>query len=143
MTQVSIELLPPHAAQRRVLDNRQRFNVLSCGRRWGKTMMSVQLAVRTALSGKPAGWFAPSYKLLSDAWDQMTEVLHPLIAARIAEANKSERQIRICGTVIDFWTLERPNAGRGRKYARAIIDEAAIARNFREDWTRAIRPTLG
>ena len=46
------------------------------------------------------------------------------------------------GGSVDFWTLESPDAGRGRKYALAIIDEAAMARHLEEAWTAAIRPTL-
>jgi len=58
---------------------------------------------------------------------------------------KSETEKRIelyGGGVIDFWSLEDPNSIRGRKYKRAVVDEAAVARNLQEAWTRVIRPTL-
>jgi predicted phage terminase large subunit-like protein len=46
------------------------------------------------------------------------------------------------GGIIDFWTLEDVNAGRGRKYKRIVIDEAAHAPHLKEIWERAIAPTL-
>ena len=51
------------------------------------------------------------------------------------------------GGVADFWTLStstegKSSAGRGRKYARVFVDEAAHAPQLEADWTMAIRPTL-
>jgi hypothetical protein len=44
--------------------------------------------------------------------------------------------------VIDFWSLDNALAGRSRKYARAIIDEASFVKDLWGIWTEAIRPTL-
>ena len=46
------------------------------------------------------------------------------------------------GAAFDAWTLEDEDAGRGRRYALVIVDEAAMARNLRTVWEQAIRPTL-
>jgi hypothetical protein len=48
----------------------------------------------------------------------------------------------ITGGSVEFWSLENPLAGRSRKYAVVIIDEAAFNRNLWQSWTEAIRPTL-
>jgi len=140
-------ILPnPHVAQAEVLRTRKRFNVLACGRRWGKTRLCDILAiVPAAKSGKPVGWFAPTYKLLVDAWDE--------ISARVssfAEVKKGENRVLFpSGGMIEFWSTEPRQLGndesevaRGRKYARIVYDEAAHARRLKADWTRAIRPTL-
>jgi hypothetical protein len=127
-----------HSAQQRVLDQRRRFNVLECGRRFGKTTLGVDLAIDTALDGRPVGWFAPTYKILDDAWRE-------LVAASqdIAKPKQQERRLEfITGGVIEFWSLDQPDAGRSRKYARVIIDEAGIVRELESAWNGAIRPTL-
>ena len=54
------------------------------------------------------------------------------------------------GGRIDFWSLENPIAGRGRRYRRVVIDEAAFTKdgdNRSDDsmmalWEKGIKPTL-
>jgi hypothetical protein len=59
------------------------------------------------------------------------------------KANKTENRIElITGGIIDFWTLQDDGAGRGRKYSRIVIDEAAHARYLKDTWEKAILPTL-
>jgi len=139
MTRIELVLPKPHTAQQAVLDTAKRFNVLDCGRRWGKTQLMMLLASKVALGGKPVGWFAPTYKVLQGAFDEMRILLAPVIAS----CNKTERYIRlITGGTIEFWTLQDENAGRSRKYALVIVDEAAMEPKLLAIWQNAIRPTL-
>jgi predicted phage terminase large subunit-like protein len=109
------------------------------GRRWGKTTLGIELAVEPALRGRPVGWFNPTYKLLSEAWRDLKRTLEPITRQR----SETEHRIElITGGVVECWTLEDPSAGRGRKYARVLVDEAAMSRNLEEAWEQAIRPTL-
>jgi hypothetical protein len=127
-----------HAAQQRVIESAKRFNVLQCGRRFGKTTLGVDLAIDTALDGKPVGWFAPTYKILDDAWRELVAA-----TADIATPNQRDRRLEfVTGGVIEFWSLDQPDAGRSRKYARIIVDEAGIVRELEAAWNGAIRPTL-
>lgn len=127
-----------HPGQEQVLAEAKRFNVLECGRRFGKTTLGVDLAIDRALDGKPVGWFAPTYKILSDAWRELVEA-----TADIAKANQQERRLEfLTGGVIECWSLDQPDAGRSRKYARVIVDEAGIVRDLEQAWNGAIRPTL-
>jgi len=91
------------------------------------------------LEGAPVGWFAPQYKLLEEVFREARRILAPVITATNTQQHRLEL---ITGGTIDFWTLDTPDAGRSRKYALVIIDEAAMARNLEEAWTAAIRPTL-
>ena len=128
-----------HDGQERVKDEARRFNVVCCGRRWGKTILGLDVLMDAALDGLPAGWFAPTYKLLDEPWKYARHVL----SEAIAEKSETAKQITLInGGVLDFWTLDDPDAGRGRKYARVVVDEAAKARHLEEAWTRAIYPTL-
>lgn len=138
MIEKEIVLNEPHKAQQKVLDEAKRFNVLSCGRRWGKSALSVNLLCETALDGYPAGYFAPTYKLLDGTFNECLAALEPVIK------RKNDHQFieLITGGKIEFWSLENELAGRSRKYKRAIIDEAAFAKQLWVRWTESIRATL-
>ena len=140
MATAEIVLVRPvlHPGQERVLSEAKRFNVLECGRRFGKTTLGVDLAIDTALDGKPVGWFAPTYKIVADAWRELCAA-----TTDIAKPNQQERRLEfLTGGVIECWSLDQPDAGRSRKYARVIVDEAGIVRDLEPAWNGAIRPTL-
>jgi len=134
-----IELPAPHPAQAQVLAEAKRYNVLVMGRRWGKTTLGIRLVKKAVAERAPMGWFAPTYKLLDEAWREVVRVYGPVITRKDTTTRRIEF---IGGGSIDFWTLKDGDAGRGRKYALVVIDEAAIAPNLEEVWAAAIRPTL-
>lgn len=137
--QIKIILPRLYPAQLVVRKQARRYNMICCGRRWGKTTMSVNLIAETILAGQPAGWFAPNYKLLTEAWRDITERLAP-IQARI---NTQEKRVEyVTGGVLEFWSLENKRVARSRKYARVIIDEAAFSQTLDTTWRKSIRPTL-
>lgn len=129
----------PHPGQKDILRETNRFNVVACGRRFGKTILGTHRFARAVLEGKPAGWFAPTYKYLTDVWRASERILKPGIKV----LSKQERRIELInGGVAEFWSLEDKDAGRGRKYALAVIDEAAAVKDLGEIFNEAIRPTL-
>lgn len=138
MIEKEVILNQPHSAQEKVLNESKRFNTLSCGRRWGKSALSVNLLCETALDGYPAGYFAPTYKLLDGTFNECLAALEPVLK------RKNDHQFieLITGGKIEFWSLENELAGRSRKYKRAIIDEAAFAKQLWTRWTESIRATL-
>lgn len=135
---IEVTLPLPHKAQQQILKEAKRFNVLCCGRRFGKSVLAINLLAETALDGYPAGYFTPTYKLLEGTFNECLNVLQPLIK------RKHDNQFieLITGGVIEFWSLENPLAGRSRKYKRDILDEAAFNKNLWKSWTESIRPTL-
>jgi phage terminase large subunit-like protein len=136
---ITVNLPKPHPGQREIITGWHRFNCACMGRRFGKTTLGIDRITRVALSGKPAAWFAPSYKMMGDVWRDTCRTLQPIAKRR----NEQEKRLElITGGVIDFWSLDNPDAGRGRKYALAVIDEAAMVRNLSDAWNGAIRPTL-
>ena len=135
----TVRLRRPHAGQLQVLREAARFNVVDCGRRWGKTEMGCNQAARIAVEGQPAGWFAPNYKLLLEAWRLIKSRLAPITA----RASDSDHRIElVTGGVVEAWSCDSADPARGRKYARVVIDEAAMVQNFEAVWNGAIRPTL-
>lgn len=142
MTRIHIPPIDLHEGQRRILESPARFKVIAAGRRFGKTLLAVEwLALMDggALDGASVGFFAPTYKLLMEVWSDFERTLKPVTA----KASRTEMRIElITGGKLDFWTLEDPDAGRGRKYHRIVIDEAAHARYLKDAWEQAISPTL-
>ena len=133
-----------HDGQKAALLGAQRFNVIPCGRRWGKTVMGIALAYYGAphapgglAQGFDVGWFAPTYKLFDEAWRTAKSFLAP-VSTRVDGAHN---RIEVGRSAMDFWNLSE-DVGRGRKYGLAIIDEAAIAPGLKTSWEEAIRPTL-
>lgn len=139
MGRIEISIPALHEAQERVRSEAKRFNAVMCGRRWGKTLMGTQLVLEAALKGQPAAWFAPTYKMLSDQWRELSSTLAPVIRDKSVQEKRLEL---LTGGVIEFWSLDHPDAGRGRKYALAITDEAGIVRELEQAWAGAILPTL-
>ena len=139
---ITIPPLALHPGQQTILADPSRYRVIAAGRRFGKTLLAIEwlaLEAGGALDGHPVAFFSPTYKLLLDVWSDLERTLKPVTR----KANKTEMRIELMtGGKIDFWTLEDPDAGRGRKYARIVIDEAAHARNLQVAWERAIAPTL-
>lgn len=136
---IKIVLPRLYPAQLVVRKQARRFNMICCGRRWGKTTMAVNLLSEVLLAGYPAGWFAPNYKLLTEAWRDITERLSPVQA----NINSQEKRVEyVTGGVLEFWSLENKRVARSRKYKRVIIDEAAFSRTLDTTWRKSIRPTL-
>lgn len=127
----------------KVLEEAERFNVLACGRRWGKTVLGIDRAVmgnKGLLAGFPVGWFAPDYKLLKQAWRDIRGVLRE-VSVRVSDQDKRIELVN--GSVLECWAFDRnPDAGRSRRYGTVIVDEAAHCENLEDAWGKAIRPTL-
>ncbi|GIV52002.1 MAG: hypothetical protein KatS3mg038_2523 [Candidatus Kapaibacterium sp.] len=142
MTRIRIPPIALHEGQRRVLETPARFKIIAAGRRFGKTLLAVEwlaLAEGGAIDGASVGFFAPTYKLLMETWNDFERTLTPVKK----RSNKTEMRIElITGGKIDCWTLEDKDAGRGRRYHRIVIDEAAHARYFKDAWEQSINPTL-
>lgn len=136
---VRVELPELHEAQAEVVRGARRFNVLNCGRRWGKDVLLVDRVVDAVVEGMPVGWFAPAYKNLTEDWRELTAVLAPMTE------RKSEQDHRLelyGGGVMECWSLDLADIARGRKYKRVVVNEAAQAKGLRYAWERVIRATL-
>jgi len=144
MPTINLTLPRPHegrkqGGQARILRELHRYNVINCGRRFGKTDLCQIVIHDPILHGFPVGWFAPSYKILSDAWLEITRVYAPVIK-RVNNTDKIAEFVT--GGTLEAWTLDKPGAARSRKYKRVIIDEAARVKNLMDIFNFDIRPTL-
>lgn len=139
--EVIVKLPKLHDAQKQVMQNSKRFNVVNCGRRWGKSTLSKDLIVRAALQKHPVAYFAPTYKMASDYWRSLLQICKPIIKNKLEQEKRIEL---ITGGIIDVWSLDALDSVRGRFYKRVIVDEAAISPShyLQEAWENVIRPLL-
>ena len=81
-------------------------------------------------------YITPTYKLAKTFFEKLTQCV-PF------ENNKSDLTIHFpnMGTV-EFFTGERLDNLRGRKFHLVVIDEASFIPNLQDGWLNSIRPTL-
>lgn len=140
-----VDLIIPalHPGQQQLADEADRFNVVCCGRRWGKTAFGLDRVIDTErlgmLDGKPCGWFAGTTKIADAAWADAVRALEPITAKKDSQHRRLDLTT---GGSLEIWSLESTGVGLGRRYGVAVIDEAAIAKDLLVRWLREIRPTL-
>jgi hypothetical protein len=131
-----LELPMPHINQRAILESLARFRVVMCGRRFGKSELSQIEIITAALRGQQVAYITPTYALATVFFDKLT-------LAVPFKANRSELYIEFPnGGRLDFFTGERLNNLRGRKFHLVVVDEAAYIPNLQDGWENSIRPTL-
>jgi len=131
-----LELPKPHINQKQILDCTSRFRVVMAGRRFGKSELSQIELIINALQGKKVAYITPTYQLARVFFDQLTKLL-PF------ECNKSELSIKFVNDgSVEFFTGERLDNLRGRKFHLVVIDEASFIPDLENGWLNSIRPTL-
>jgi hypothetical protein len=131
-----LELPEAHINQTKILESTARFRVVMCGRRFGKSELSQVEIISNALQGMKVAYITPTYKLAKTFFEKLTQCV-PF------ENNKSDLTIHFpnMGTV-EFFTGERLDNLRGRKFHLVVIDEASFISDLQDGWLNSIRPTL-
>lgn len=138
--EIKIILPKPHIYQQQVIDSTARFKVLLCGRRWGKTLVALIIAINKMLSGQRIAYVTPSFDLARNFYSELLKILPEQL---IKSDNKSDLTIElITGGVIKFFSGESLERFRGYKFHYVIVDEAAFINDLKSSWHSSIRPTL-
>ncbi len=139
MSETTLHLPTLHPKQQQIKNEARRFNVLDCGRRFGKDVLGHELLIDPALEGLPVAWFAPTYRMMLDTFDDVTRIIRP-IATKV---NASDHRIELVTRgLVDMWSLDSPDVARGHKYRRVVINEAAMVPGLKTAWDAVIRPAL-
>lgn len=137
---VNVKLYKPHSKQQLFLDSKTRFKVIMAGRRFGKSLIVQNKSIEYMLDGKYVAYVTPTYSLAKVFF---TEVVKLLPAEIVVSANKTDLIIElITGGTLTFFTGEKPDAFRGRKFHLLIIDEASYVKDLKGSWENSYRPTL-
>ena len=136
---VYIDLGTLHPKQEEIRNSTTRFKVADCGRRFGKTTVGIDMLADEETITLEQGWFSPTYKSLLEVWREAESVFRPIITRR----NIQERRFELAtGGIIEFWSLDKPDVARGRKYRRIVVDEAAQVPRLLDVFHEVLRPTL-
>jgi phage FluMu gp28-like protein len=131
-----IELPQPHINQQAILDSTSRFRVVMCGRRFGKSELSQIEIITSALHGNNVAYITPTYSLAKTFFDQLSKAV-PFAS------NRSDLAITFPNNgKVQFFTGERLDNMRGRKFHLVVIDEASFIPDLENGWLNSIRPTL-
>ena len=130
-----------HHTQKPVALDPHRFRVLCCGRRWGKTELSIdQIKARAAVPNSRIAYIAPTYQQARGiAWERLKNDLRDA-ASSINEARLEIRLVN--GSIVILRGWEAIETLRGQLFDLIVIDEVAMMRNFMRLWQEVIRPTL-
>lgn len=132
-------LYNPHSAQMKIHESLARFRIVSCGRRFGKTLLAANEIVKFAWENpdKLCWWVAPVYHQATVGFKVIKRVFKDVIKEN--NATKLTTTLKN-GAVIEFKSAERPDNLRGEGLSFLVIDEASLVP--REAWTEALRPAL-
>lgn len=133
---MTIEVPALHSNQQVIYDSSARFRVVMCGRRFGKSELSQVEIVTNAIVGHSVAYITPTYALAKTFFDKLSKSV-PFAS------NRSDLTIQFPNHgSVQFFTGERLDNLRGRKFHLVIIDEASFIPNLEDGWLNSIRPTL-
>lgn len=134
-----------HQAQAQIASDTHRFRVVNCGRRFGKTLLSVWEMFGFAVSKESRiAYIAPTYQQARDiAWNELKRITLPVQAS----VNESRLEVRVKNkggteSLIILRGWESIETLRGQSYDLIVLDEVSSYRSFWENWQEVIRPTL-
>lgn len=128
-----------HPKQDEIRRHAARFKVVSCGRRFGKTMMAVALIFACAAAGGAAWWVGPTSREAKIGWRYLRAMAVKVPGAEIKESTK---EIAFPG---GGWlaVLSAESATlRGEGLDLVVIDEAAFLQDLRRVWNYDLRAAL-
>jgi phage terminase large subunit len=133
----------PRALQREIHQQRKRWSLIVCHRRFGKTVLAVNELIRGALTNslqRPRyAYIAPYYKQAkSIAWDYLKHYSRPIPGVRTNEA-----ELRVDypnGGRVQLFGADNPDALRGQYFDGVVLDE--YAQMPASLFSEVIRPAL-
>lgn len=134
-----IKMPPFHAKQYEIAVHPARFKVVSCGRRFGKTLLAVALIFGCAAEGGAAWWVGPTSREAGIGWKQLREMAGQVPGVTIRDANK---EIRFPGGGWLAVLSAESQTLRGEGLDLVVIDEAAFVKELRRVWTADLRAAL-
>lgn len=141
---------PLHEGHLSVIKDSARFKVLSCGRRWGKTLITSLMALAVLMQLNRRVWIvAPDYKLAEKVFRELYTILvTQLKIIKPGKQGKARNQSgdyyleTPWGSVLEAKSMENPDSLAGEANDLVIVDEAALNPNIEDIWTQMINPTL-
>lgn len=137
----TLELVTPHkGGQRAIYLHPARFQVVACGRRFGKTELGKVIATREMIqNGGEVWWIAPQYKMSTAVWRMLLKTFKPI--ATWISAQERTIEIENGGKLVVWAGDTNPDAMRGGAPNIVILDEAAMLPSS-DLWFSVLVPAL-
>lgn len=133
----------PHDFQWRFHNSEARFRILSCGRRWGKSISAAAEAMQALVKlPNQMGWIvAPTYELSRKIFREVFWKFHKNLPHWVEFSSERDQTIKLKnGSILIGKTSDNPVSLIGEGLDFLIIDEASRVK--RDAWQEALRPTL-
>jgi hypothetical protein len=127
--------------QKLITQSNTRFKVAICGRRWGKTYLSIrELAKHARMPNKKLFYVAPTYRMAKQiVWEKLKYKLMDM--NWIDKVNESDLSLRLVnGSTIYLRGADNYDSLRGVGLDFLVMDEFAMIDS--KAWTEVLRPTL-
>jgi len=126
--------------RRKILNNKSRFKVLVCGRRWGKTVLSLMYLLKDEFKPNERRWFiTPTYR-------QGKMIVFPILRQMFAgfdnaKLNESEMSVVFSnGAELAVKGADNEHNLRGVELTKCVMDEMAYIKPH--VWEEIIMPML-
>jgi len=143
---------PLHSGHLKVIGDEGRYKVLACGRRWGKTLITVLMAMAVLFQQRRRVWIvAPDYSLCEKVFRELYNILvNQMRVIKPGKPNggrarnqKGDYYLETpWGSVLEAKSLENPDSLAGEALDLVIVDEAALSESIYDVWVQMIKPTL-
>ena len=128
-----------HHKQDEIRKHAARFKAIKCGRRFGKTLLAVVLALSCALGGGAVWWIGPTSREATIGWKRLMPMVRQIPGVTV-KASLHEIHFPGGGWIA---VLSAENTTlRGEGLDLVIIDEAAYVAMLREIWLGDLRASL-
>lgn len=143
---------PLHSGHKDIVVDPARFKVVAAGRRYGKTLITVLMALATLMQVNRRVWIcAPDYSLCEKLFREIYSIL--VVQLKIirpgkpgggrARNQRGDMYLELpWGSVLEGKSLENPDSLAGEALDLVIVDEAALNPSIEDIWTQMLSPTL-
>jgi hypothetical protein len=143
---------PLHDGHIDIVRDIARYKVVAAGRRYGKTLITVLMALATLMQINRRVWIvAPDFSLTEKVFRELYHIL--VVQLKIirpgkpgggrARNQRGDYYLEMpWGSVLEAKSMENVDGLAGEANDLIIVDEAALNPNIEEIWTRMLRPTL-
>lgn len=136
-----------HPAQKQICNDPSRFKVVSCGRRFGKSLLATIIAIAVALQPGRKIWIvSENYNLTDRVFAELYHIFVnelKLTAQKGGGASKLNRYIRLPnGSTIEGKSCENRSSLVGESIDLLIWDECSLTTTGMDIWNQELRPTL-
>jgi hypothetical protein len=134
----------PHPHQKEIIEDKHRYKVVVCGRRFGKTSFAINELLYNALNkdGSVYWYVGPTYRQAKMiAWRMLEDILLTLPPELVLKKNEQELVLTLGnGSRIEIKGADNEDSLRGVALDGVVMDEYAFMKS--RVFTKIIRPAL-